>query len=127
MRQDLRTVLDVIDEYLANHQSKSASQTLWSILTALRGPDSGSILEKDATTSVLRAAAFPKTARLSHSEGGRVWASMSNDAQHRANTRSKLPYSEHFHTHIRQAFVALNLKWCEVNTPEVDSYKEDCK
>lgn len=53
---DLREMLDVIDLYLSiGHHSS----TLWDVLTALRGPDSGDEGLKETTTEVIRSVAFP--------------------------------------------------------------------
>lgn len=51
-------MLDQIDEFLARGDAESAR--LWSILTALRGPDSEDEDIKLNTTAVIRAAACPK-------------------------------------------------------------------
>jgi hypothetical protein len=121
MRPELRKILDQIDEYLATGEER-ASQELWEVLSALRGPDVApdNNITKDATTSVLRAAAFPRTAELSHSEGGRVCASMANDSIYRAKNRADMWYhGDHFNNHVRRAFFVLGLNWNTVNNKEV--------
>lgn len=124
MNPALRSLLNQIDTYLSTGNERD-SQALWSILAALRGPDGevrgpdGSDSRmKDATTSVLRAVAFPKTAAESSESGGRVYASMAKDSPHRVFFRARMnPYGgEHFVRHALEAFQALGLKWNEDNT-----------
>lgn len=59
----VRDVLDVIDEFLAGARMEDFVK-LWSILTALRGPDVGIAARsvKSRTTAVIRTKAFPRTA-----------------------------------------------------------------
>lgn len=111
MKTKLRKLLDQIDNYLSTEEEDD-SRALWAILSALRGPDDyDDVRYKDATTSVLRAAAFPKTALVSSSVGGRVCASMVNDDAYRATFRGRLALRSHFITHAMGAFRALELRW----------------
>jgi len=125
MKPELRKVLDTIDDYLATGD-KGDSMALWDILAALRGPDKSYpegtkywLSVKDVTTSVIRAAAFPKTAALSHRDGGRVRASMMPDDFKYARVRTDRDFpSDHFTGHAHTAFQALGLSWYHQNTKE---------
>lgn len=118
MKPKLRKVLNTIDNYLATGD-EGDSMKLWNILAALRGPDKEYpqvnkyyLSVKDVTTSVIRAAAFPKTAALSHSAGGRVCASMRQDDFDRARVRTDKDFPrDHFTVHAQNAFWALGLSW----------------
>jgi hypothetical protein len=118
MKPKLRKVLNTIDNYLATGD-EGDSMKLWNILAALRGPDKEYpqvnkyyLSVKDVTTSVIRAAAFPKTAALSHSAGGRVCASMMQDDFDRARVRPDKDFPrDHFTVHAQSAFHALGLSW----------------
>lgn len=57
-----RKVLDIIDQALM--QKGEEAQKLWDVLTGLRGPDDRDIDLKTSTTSFIRIAAFPRTAKL---------------------------------------------------------------
>lgn len=118
MKPKLRKVLNTIDNYLATGDEQD-SMKLWNILAALRGPDKlypevnkYYLSMKDVTTSVIRAAAFPKTAALSHSAGGRVCASMKPDDFNCARVRTDKDFPfDHFTVHAQNAFWALGLSW----------------
>jgi hypothetical protein len=125
MKPELRKVLNTIDNYLATGD-QGDSRALWNILSALRGPDKlypevnkYYLSVKDVTTSVIRAAAFPKTAALSHRDGGRVRASMMPDDFKYARVRTDRDFpSDHFTGHARSAFRALGLDWNNQNKKE---------
>lgn len=124
MQQRLRDILDVIDNYLSgtdlkgNVISSADSQELWDILSALRGPD---VTEdkpiKLATTAVIRAVAFPETAKLSHSDGGKVCASMVKDDAKLQSQRTRWADhglgTIHFRGHIISALRALDIFYRE--------------
>lgn len=124
MKPSLKKVLDVIDKYLATGD-KEDSRDLWDVLAALRGPDlsENCYLVKDATTSVIRAKAFPRTAKLSNREGGRVCASMAKDSMTNIATRYNQP-SSHFIGHARSAFSALGLHWAKNNNEDLTKEKQ---
>ena len=61
MTPELRAQLDTIDGWLQEGNENAGK--LWEVLTALRGPDSGDMIVKNATTIHIRAAAFPRTAQ----------------------------------------------------------------
>ena len=54
-------VLDIIDEFIISNSNQG--ELLYSILTALRGPDISTNELKQNTTAIIRANAFPKTER----------------------------------------------------------------
>lgn len=122
MDQELRDILDKIDAYLYGNGSdiswkdREKSRALWAILSALRGPDVDCQELKAATTAVIRATAFPKTAFVSHSRGGRVQAAMNEDSSEQLYTRQKEMKSSHFLIHAREAFEVLGLEWNEDNS-----------
>ena len=115
-KDKVRKALDAIDEILSGKDSFAATY-MWDVLSALRGPDVDDQGLKDATTSVIRAAAFPKTSILSTMHGGRVGASMAPDTDAKANLRAGLATTQinHFMFHANVAFSVLGLKWKEKN------------
>ena len=60
MDASTRLLLNAIDNHLA--KCDYAASELWDVLTALRGPDSDELGQKDRTTLPIRAAAFPQLA-----------------------------------------------------------------
>lgn len=100
----------------------SQSQELWRVLTALRGPDDGSYIVKDATTAVLRHALG-----LNNEDNGAI---TTPDSEEQIKVRSKifagltLSTSGHFRAHIRDAFSALNLNLYHVNEKPVFTKEE---
>lgn len=116
MSPELRGILDTIDRYLAgaDGQGREQSRELWSVLSALRGPDEENKRDyKGCTTSVLRAAAFPLTAKDSNYLGGRVYASMVTDGRETKRKRKSIDlfFPGHFLQHAWEAFEALGLTW----------------
>src|SRR5271157_2329666 len=105
----LRRALNTISEMLSD---RSYSEELWSILVALRGPDSRNRKVKFATTTVIRDAAFPKRPCENLSF-------FSKDTKERAARRKKLFQSKedanHFREHVEAAFESLGLKLFETN------------
>src|SRR5574340_78414 len=85
---------------------------VWSVLTALRGPDidpGGNEEDKLSTTAVIRQAAFPRIAGVS----GALFVS---DSAGRAARRRVGGFpSSHFEGHVRNAFKALGLDWDKNN------------
>ncbi len=125
-QQKLRRILNKIDTVLsASYNDDSAvAAKLWDVLSALRGPDSelGNWHKiKDATTSVLRKIAFPKTfATLSGSIVMNEKATGASDSVARAALRSAITSLEestgvHFTGHIDKGFTALGLDWYTEN------------
>jgi len=82
----LRYILNQIDEFLA--VGRSDARKLWSILSALRGPDTGDNIPKFSTTCVVRV---------------EFDCGMPHDPL-------SLPGLPHFQNHIRVAYEALGLK-----------------
>jgi len=105
----LRAALDQIQDML---DGRSYSADLWDILTALRGPDSRNRKAKNATTALIRSAAFPKRPCEDRSIFG-------TDSPRLAKRRRKLFRKRrdlnHFRDHIRDAFAALGLTLYESN------------
>lgn len=101
MTLKVREVLDIIDGVLA--QDEEDARELWDILTALRGPDDGSVRKKDSTTVHIRAAAFPKTAS----------SYFTHATMNPHNPLDLTPGTQlndwHFDGHVRSAAVALGL------------------
>ena len=123
--QTCADVLKIIGDFLAPTIIRPLSTVheghkLWSVLTALRGPDSDSDRLKYATTSVIRWHAFKRT----YLAGGPI---INYDSVSHADRRKKLqvafaanPHSDdgtsrHFWSHVTEAFEALGLSLTEVN------------
>jgi hypothetical protein len=103
--KSLREMLDTIDGFLATKEGKN----LWYILTALRGPDFEvqADFAKDSTTAIIRRHALPRTGYGTTHRDEFVFATW---------RKEKIDGdSFHFFTHAQAAFVALGLKWNEVN------------
>ena len=60
LRQALNQIQDMLD-------GQSYSAELWDVIVALRGPDSRDRKIKNATTAIIRSAAFPKQPCLERS------------------------------------------------------------
>jgi hypothetical protein len=102
VKRDWRKMLKTIATFVNVHDEQA--KDLWAVLSALRGPDYEGY--KFSTTGVLRWAADITP--------GPHWAVSNRDEDRWAKHRDSLPY-DHFGTHIRKAFLALDLKWGEVN------------
>ena len=104
-KHDWRKMLEAIVTFVNVHDEHS--KNLWNVLSALRGPDEDNLGHvKFDTTGVIR-----------HTVGiipGPTWMVAVPDAQRYANARKTLEDS-HFVIHARRAFIALGLKWDEVN------------
>lgn len=121
MNKELRAVLNVIDEALA--QQNDVSKQLWNVLTALRGPDNNDFsfggLKKTGTVPIRRAA-FPRTAKAAESQRSaenerygytNVYANGADftRAGYVEPDRNKADFG-HAHSHIRLAAIALGLQ-----------------
>ena len=107
-----RTLLMAIDRHLA--VGDKAASELWDVLTALRGPDSDGVDEKDRTTLHVRAKAFPVTAaNTAARDNGWVWHSAGYHSRFPGMSIGrkgfKLPGISHFGIHIRAAAEVLGL------------------
>lgn len=99
-------MLDRIDDFLA--QRSAASQELWDVLTALRGPDNVSHEAKNSTTVHIRQRALPVTARSYFANGAQMQPESLNtgrlpefgDGVEAAN-------SSHFSQHVMRAWFVL--------------------
>jgi hypothetical protein len=107
--KNLRQALNQISDMLLDRRY---SEDLWSVLTALRGPDSRNKKLKYATTAVIRQAAFPK-------KPSALLSVYSADSEKLAKRRVGLFKSRadfnHFREHVQDAFSALGLSLDEVN------------
>lgn len=85
-------------------------QDLWNILTALRGPDNGDNLLKEATTAVLRH-------KLWLDEWSIGLFASNPDEQALLEIRKQIDVGEnsHFTRHIMAAFKSIGLNWNGVN------------
>jgi hypothetical protein len=103
--QALNRIQDMLD-------GQPYSAALWDILVALRGPDSRNRKVKNATTALIRSAAFPKRPCEERSIFG-------TDSLRLAKRRKKLFRKKkdfnHFREHVRDAFDALGLSLGGVN------------
>lgn len=114
----LKTILFDISEMMNERNSSyyegindTEGGKLWSILTALRGPDDGDGSLKKATTAVIRHHIGVHAANL----GGAV---ANPDSETLALFRRNFAFGSynHFIFHAKLAFIALGLKWGAVNT-----------
>lgn len=105
MDPEVRKVLDLIDDALV--AGDTASDQLWHVLTALRGPDSGNNDLKAMTTTHVRMTAFPKFFEAQQS--GSIASVMATIVGQRMD-QNQMYYcnsDDHFLTHIYYAFKAL--------------------
>lgn len=120
-----RDILDEIDEFLSNESNDyKEREKLWSVLTALRGPDTGIEKVKFSTTSVIRKTAFPESFEEYDQDWeneklfiSRVGAFGASDSDSFVAFRKHLTIATagsndwHFRNHAQMAFAALNLLW----------------
>lgn len=107
--KSLREALDKIQEML---NGKTYSEDLWNVLVALRGPDSRDRKIKNATTAVIRTAAFPKQPCSALSVFGKDEPMLA--ARRKMLFRKKADLN-HFREHVNDAFESLGLNLFEVN------------
>jgi len=93
-------------------------QKLWGILSALRGPDGEPGCHvKDATTAVIRMKVFGPEIHAGNPLFD--WISMQDDVQDLVTIRALLDRpntkSQHFVSHVREAFHHLGLYWLKPN------------
>ena len=106
LRQALNQIQDMLD-------GQSYSADLWDVLVALRGPDSRDRKIKNATTAIIRSAAFPKQPCLERS----IFAHKDSEklAQRRSSLFTSKLDNNHFREHVMAAFDALQLDLHSVN------------
>lgn len=89
------------------------ARLVWSVLTALRGPDSDDPEEKQCTTSIIR------RKLLGEDSSVEAYAKIGDDSEFQLKQRllmdARAVASRHFLSHVRSAFVSLGLKWDKVN------------
>jgi len=100
MQPNVRKMLDTIDEMLAGDANEA--RDLWSVLTALRGPDNEDTELKWRTTAVIRAKAFPKAAQTCV-HGMAVVVTGANSVRYCTSDLS------HFGSHVYSAARALDI------------------
>jgi hypothetical protein len=96
------TVLDLIGRFLVEHQNDGEAEKLWDVLSATRGPDSQSYIEKTSVTIPIRRAAFPQVVRAGLDVPGASFGH--NDSY--PFTEQSVAYG-HFKTHALEAARAL--------------------
>lgn len=115
MTPKVRDILDQMDDILCVGNEESAA--LWSILTALRGPDIFSVAHiKGYTTMPIRTASFPKTSIADGAQAviGAAFTHLLGNEELEVNLK-KIPYDTgwgHFRNHIERAVDALGIKTC---------------
>lgn len=122
MNKTVKATLNVIDKVLSG-KDQTAAVELWAVLSALRGPDfDRGYGAKKATTSVIRATAFPKADKKYHTAGLEIPASFRRDdfgaVEDRVNNKNIFSKSIHFKQHAEAAFEALGLSWDTLNVPK---------
>lgn len=100
-------VLDIIDQFLVDHMSDGKAETLWNILSALRGPDADvvGVAAAKACTIAIRRGAFPKKTKQVEGCG---FSGIGADFISTANGNPETANSNHFANHVRAAAQALN-------------------
>lgn len=116
--------LDHSDDEFDRAENVTESRKLWSMLTALRGPDNGHDDLKEATTIPFRTAFFKEAAKSAGMQTGALVKSHSLNRERAKNFRLNL-YTKasgikdnkeiHFINHARLAFNAIGLKWEDIN------------
>lgn len=102
----VKWILNEIDEFLSTvDDGHWANETLWSILSALRGPDdavdsSHSFNLKQVTTAHIRKIAFPKTAESYHAP-----AMFRTQEEFNPEAAWNIGLDNHFYSHIRMPSV----------------------
>lgn len=98
-------MLDQIDQFLSN--GTDDSRELWTVLTALRGPDDENDTLKDKSTAIIRGAAFPLC--LAQSEHPTAYG-FAHGALYREGVTITVPETtSHFTSHAEDAAITLNL------------------
>lgn len=114
MKEILQQIVDLLSEDDGSGlalNTNSEGFKLWSVLTALRGPDNDDEVVKKATTAVIRwKVGIPKD----NSGGAVVNADSSEYKNIRVGLTSEF-CSPHFLVHVQNAFTALGLEWSGVN------------
>ena len=110
MAETFRDVLNHIQSFLESDGILSSEKyKLWDVLSALRGPDSGTDTLKNSTTAVIRRHALGNSL-------GYVGATTNTDDDTYAANRANVGYRyDHFHSHVLNAFSALDLDYFENN------------
>lgn len=120
--QDICELLTSSNALISTDELYYESRKLWSVLTALRGPDwTGPIMPvadselKECTTEVIR---YELLRRRKGSGAYFSLAYVSKDRPAFVERRREIDTSTHFGLHAKAAFLALGLKWDELNHQE---------
>jgi len=118
--KNLREALNMIQDML---DGQSYSADLWDVLVALRGSDSRNRKLKNATTAVIRSAAFPKKPCLERS----IFSSKDTSqlAKRREDMFRRKRDFNHFREHVAAAFESLGLKIGGVNVLQDNSSRNN--
>jgi hypothetical protein len=104
---DKDILLEALVTFLRNKETSNRERhEVWSILSALRGPDDNNSVLKEATTAVIRRHLLGE---LADNYGDSFIDSPDSVKIRISATRS------HFIDHARLAFAALDLKWGKLN------------
>jgi hypothetical protein len=115
----LRAMLDMIDRFLAveySYNSGSAAKydnagQLWTVLTALRGPDNGDTALKSQTTARIRSKAFPRcAARYESAAHQRASFYRGEPTEIVVDLANNGHFDSHFVSHAESAAKVLGLK-----------------
>lgn len=109
MTPKLRAELDRIEEFLLGDEGASLAH----VLTALRGPDSGDLVVKQATTTHIRSTAFPRLAKQFGSLFTEPGSVNHYDMWDFKMGKLTLPAEgwSHFYSHITLALSALGIEY----------------
>lgn len=118
--QTCREVMDILKYFVHECQDENQIKLLWDVLTALRGPDNNADAIKNATTGLIRTAAFGQHSKI-------IAVFTSDNETHLATrcqlslTRTNITLADwrehwHFYSHVRNAFNALGLSWDKINS-----------
>lgn len=112
MSERVRELLNTIDNMLMKqdtYEEAKDSSDLWSVLSALRGPDSGDDRVKDKTTVLIRRAAFPRTTREGRGTPQAVFTGVYDFRPEVLMETVNEAVDHHFESHIAQAALALGI------------------
>jgi hypothetical protein len=104
----LKGILNIIDETLA--AGGETARDLWTVLSALRGPDSDTGLVKTEITAPIRTNAFPKAAKTGNIVRGHYYVNSMQFAREGTELPKNIPDVEgewHFRHHARLAVEVL--------------------
>jgi len=107
----VREVLDYLDNVLV--KGDNVAESIWNVLSALRGPDNAGYGDKCETTNAIRVTAFPRTADADNKGGISLPASFYSPEYSERTLAGHVDYEAkawHFSQHIRSAAEVLGLR-----------------